>query len=45
MKKQYKKPEMKEVKLKHRANLLGGSPEVGGEVGYNTASEMTRRDA
>jgi len=25
MKKQYKKPEMKEVKLKHRAGLLEGS--------------------
>jgi len=45
MKKQYKKPEMKEVKLKQRSSLLSGSDPIKGEVGYNASAEMNRRDA
>lgn len=35
MKKEYKKPELKEIKLKNRSNLLQSSDPVTGELGYN----------
>lgn len=39
MKKEYKKPELKEVKLKHRTSLLECSAEeVCNEVGYNKSA-------
>lgn len=38
MKKEYKKPELEEIKIKHRTSLLESSePKITGEVGYNAS--------
>lgn len=38
MKKEYMKPEVKEIELKHRASLLDSSLPITGEVGFDNSA-------